>query len=127
MKWIYTIILLNIVLCVLFFYSIVISNEFNSSILLIFLHFFTVFCFLLLQCLHSILLSLIYWACVSRFISMLFQTLIGNSLGKLHLPIHLDEDIFKTIQRHTNDVNIINEWYKFDPETNKYKLRTDYR
>lgn len=64
---------------------------------------------------------------MSRFILMPFQTLIGNSFGKLHLPTHLDEDVFKVIQRHANDVNIINEWYKFDAETYKYKLRTDYR
>lgn len=55
------------------------------------------------------------------------QTLIGNSLGKLHLPTHFDEDVFKAIQRHVNDVNLLNEWYQHNAEAHTYNLRRDYR
>lgn len=55
------------------------------------------------------------------------QTLIGNSLGKLHLPTHLDEDLFKAIQRQANDTDLMNEWYQYNEQSNAYTLRKDYR
>lgn len=59
----------------------------------------------------------------------MLQTLIGNSLGKLHIPTHLDEDVFKAIQQHTNtdDAAILNDWYRLNETTHVISLRTDYR
>lgn len=58
---------------------------------------------------------------------LLTQTLIGTSLGKMHLPTHLDEDAFQAIQRHANDAELLNEWYQHNEQTNTYILRSDYR
>lgn len=56
------------------------------------------------------------------------QTLIGNSLGKLYIPIHFDEDVFKAIQRYnTSNADLLNEWYQYDAEGHTYTLRRDYR
>lgn len=63
--------------------------------------------------------------CVCMF-APFSQTLIGNSLGKLHLPAHFDEEVFKAIQRHATDVNLMNEWYQHNAEAHTYTLR-DYR
>lgn len=58
----------------------------------------------------------------------LAQTLIGNSLGKLHIPIRLDEDVFKAIQKYSsNNVDLLNEWYQHNAEGHTYTLRRTYR
>lgn len=59
----------------------------------------------------------------------MLQTLIGNSLGKLHIPTHLDEDVFKAIQQHinTDDVALLENWYRLNETTHVISLRTDYR
>lgn len=56
------------------------------------------------------------------------QTLIGNSLGKLHIPIRIDEDVFKAIQKYSStNVDLLNEWYQYNAEGHTYTLRSDYR
>lgn len=59
----------------------------------------------------------------------MLQTLIGNSLGKLHIPTHLDEDVFEAIQQHinTDDAALLNDWYRLNETTHCISLRTDYR
>lgn len=59
----------------------------------------------------------------------MFQTLIGNSLGKLHIPTQLDEDVFKAIQQHinTDDAALLNDWYRLNETTHVISLRADYR
>lgn len=56
------------------------------------------------------------------------QTLIGNSLGKLHIPIRIDEDVFKAIQKYsTTNVDLLSEWYQYNAEGHTYTLRSSYR
>lgn len=56
------------------------------------------------------------------------QTLIGNSLGKLHLPTRLDEDVFKAIQKYSStNVDLLNEWYQYNDEAHTYTLNISYR
>lgn len=56
------------------------------------------------------------------------QTLIGNSLGKLHLPIRFDADVFKAILNYSSmNVDLLNEWYQHNVAGHTYTLRSSYR
>lgn len=70
--------------------------------------------------------------CHAHTKSVFFMVLVGDGIGRLPLPTHLDEDIFSAIladPQTTADLEaLLVKWYEKDASTeSKRQLKQDYR